>query len=75
MHSECAGERVRRVSRFGHLEVLVEQWAILRVNAVVYDLVRTLDRALATQVSDTVLGDNNLNRVLGMIKVSYHRYD
>ena len=64
VHSECAGERMRRVSRFGHLEVLVEQWAILRVNTVVYDFVCTLNRALSAQVGNTMFGDDDLDGVL-----------
>ena len=72
MHSQCAAQGVRCMSGLKHLQVLVQQWAVLWIHAVVDDLVSTLDRALTTQISNTVLGDDDLHRVLTVVVVAYH---
>ena len=66
---------MRRVSLLAHLDILAEHWAVLWVNAVLDNLVSALDRTLTTQVSNTMLGDDNLHRVLAMVVVAYHRYE
>ena len=45
------------------------------MGAVLYDAFRTLSWREPTEVGDTVLGDENLDRVLGVIHVAHHRYD
>ena len=75
VHSQCAAQGVRGMSSLRHLQVLVQQWAVLWVHTVVDDLVSTLDRALTTQVSNTVLGDDDLHRVLAVVVVANHRQE
>ena len=72
MHSQCAAQGVRGMSGLRHLQVLVQQWAVLWIHTVVDDLVSALDWALTTQVSNTVLGDDDLHRVLAVVVVAYH---
>ena len=72
MHSECAAECVRGMSSLRHLQVLVQQWAVLWIHTVVDDLMSALDWALTTQVSNTVLGDDDLHRVLAVVVVTNH---
>lgn len=72
VHSQSAAQYMRCVRRLRHLKVLVQHRTIRRIYAVIDDLMRTLDRTLATQVSNTVLGDDNLHRVLRVIHMAYH---
>ena len=58
-----------------HLQVLIQHWAILWIHTIVDDLVSTLDWALTTQVSNTVLGDDNLHRVLAVVVVANHWHE
>ena len=58
-----------------HLQVLVQHWAVLWIHTVVDDLVSALDWALTTQVSNTVLGDDDLHRVLAMVVVANHWHE
>ena len=74
VHRQRATQRVRRVRGLRHLQVLVEQRAVLRVNAVVDYLMRALNRALPAQVGDTVLRDDNLHAVLRVVEVADHRH-
>ena len=75
MHSQCAAECVRGVRLLRHLQILVQHWAVLWIHTVVDDLVSALDRALAAQVSNTVLGDDDLHRVLAMVVVANHWHE
>ena len=75
VHSQCAAQGVRGVSSLRHLQVLVQHWAVLWIHTVVDDLVSTLNRALTTQVSNTVLGDDDLHRVLAMVVVANHWHE
>ena len=75
VHSERATQCVRCVSGLRHLQVLVQHWTVLWIHTVVDDLVSTLDWALTTQVSNTMLGDDNLHRVLAMVVVANHWHE
>ena len=75
VHSERAAECVRGVSSLRHLQVLSQQWAVLWIHTIVDDLVSALDWALTTQVSNTVLGDDDLHRVLAMVVMTNHRQE
>ena len=75
VHSECAAECVRGMRLLRHLQVLVQYWAVLWIHTVVDDLMRTLDWTLTTQVSNTVLGDDDLHRVLAVVVVANHWYE
>ena len=61
VHSQCATQGVRGMRLLRHLQVLVQQWAVLWIHTVVDDLMSALDWALTTQVSYTVLGDDDLH--------------
>ena len=58
-----------------HLQVLVEHWAVLWIHTIIDDLMSTLDRALTTQVSNTMLRDDDLHRVLAMVVVANHWHE
>ena len=60
------------MSGLRHLQVLVQQWAVLWVHTVVDDFMSTLDWALTTQVSNTVLCDDDLHRVFAVVVVTNH---
>ena len=75
MHSQCAAQGVRGMSSLRHLQVLVQQWAVLWIHTVVDDLVSALDWALTTQVSNTVLCDDDLHRVFAVVVVANHRQE
>ena len=75
MHSECAAQGVRGMCGLRHLQVLVQHWAVLWIHTVVDDLMSTLDWTLTTQVSNTVLGDDDLHRVLAVVVVANHRQE
>ena len=45
------------------------------MGAALYDALRTLSWREPTEVGDTILGDEYLDRVLGMIHVAHHRHD
>ena len=75
MHSQCAAQGVRGVSSLRHLQVLGQQWAVLWIHTIVNDLVSALDRALTTQVSNTMLGDDDLHRVLAVVVVANHWHE
>ena len=75
VHCESAGEVVLGLTVLSDLEVVTEHLAILRSYAVIDDLLGTLTRTLATQIGNTLLGHDDLDRVLGVIEVRYHRYD
>ena len=55
-----------------HLQVLIQHWSVLWIHTVVDDLMRTLDWTLTTQVSNTVLCDDDLHRVLAVVVVANH---
>ena len=63
------------MSGLRHLQVLVQQWAVLWVHTIVDDLMSALDWALTTQVSNTMLSDDDLHRVLAVIVVANHRQE
>lgn len=75
MHGQCAAQSVRGMCGLRHLQVLFQQWAVLWIHTVVDNLVSTLDWALTTQVSNTVLGDDDLHRVLAMVEVANHWHE
>ena len=75
VHCEGAREVMLGLAVLGDLEVVAEHLAILGSHTVIDDLLGTLTRTLATQIGYTLLGDDDLHRVLGVIEVRYHRYD
>ena len=75
VHSECAAQGVRGMRLLRHLQVLVQHWAVLWIHTVVDNLVSALDWALTTQVSNTVLGDDDLHRVLAVVVVANHWHE
>ena len=61
VHSQCAREGVRRMGSLAHFEVLAQHRTLLGLYALVDNLVSALKRALAAEVSATMLGDDYLN--------------
>ena len=72
VHSQCAREGVRRMGSLAHFEVLAQHRTILGIYAIVDNLVSALNRALAAEVCDTMLGDYHLYGVLRVIQVRNH---
>ena len=75
MHGEREGEVMRRLAVLGVLEVVTQHLFVFGSNAVVDDLFGTLTRTLATEIRYTLLGDDNLDGVLGVVEVGDHRHD
>ena len=75
MHSECAAQCMRGMCGLRHLQVLVQHWAVLWIHTVVDNLVSALDWTLTAQVSNTVLGDDDLHRVLAVVVVANHWHE
>ena len=55
------------------IEVVLEGIAVVGVGAVVDDLLRALAGDEATQVGDALLGDEDVDVVLGVVHVADHR--
>lgn len=68
------GERMRCLTPLAHLEVVEQQRTIVGVSAVVDDLVGALYGIEVTQVGDALVGDNDVNRVLGVVGMGHHRH-
>ena len=64
VHGEGSGEAVTGVSARGQFEVFAEQWLVVGVSTVLDDELCTLCGALATQVGDALLGDDDVDIVL-----------
>ena len=76
MPAQRLAQNVRRVpaALAGTGEVVVEGSAVVRVHAVVDDDPRPLARRQAAQVSQALLGDQNVDVVLGVVDMADHRH-
>ena len=75
MERKASIETLRRMTLHSEVEVVTQQLLVVGVYALLDDLLSTLAGALTTEVSDTVLGDDDLHRVLTVVEVRDHRYE
>ena len=68
-------EVVACLSHLRNLQVVPQQLTIVGVGAVFDDALRTLYWALAAKVGYTLLCDDDVNVVLSVVVVAYHRHD
>ncbi|MCY1231566.1 hypothetical protein D9M72_440190 [compost metagenome] len=59
----------------GAAEIIAEQLAVLRVGAIGDDGARALARRQAAQVGQSVLGDDDVDIVPGVVHMRHHRHD
>ena len=78
---ECAVERQRYikivddVTASREFEVLAQQRTVNRIGCMFDYFLGTLHRVLETQVGNTLVGNDDVDRVNGVVNVSNHRYD
>jgi hypothetical protein len=75
MECEAALQILRSLSFDAHVQIIVQKWTIIRMNAIVDNAMSTLNRRFAAEVSDTVFGDDDLYGMLAVIEVRNHRYE
>ena len=74
MHCEAVFEVVRGLTLYSLCQVLLKHWLVDRIHTVLNNKLRSLTWRLATEVCNTVLSDENLDRVLALVKVRNHRH-
>ena len=72
---ESALEVYRSLSGYTALEVFEQQRTVVGVSAVVDDFVSTLHWVFHAEVGNTLVGDDNVDRVLAVVGVSDHGHD
>ena len=69
VHSEGSGQVVTGLAHLGNLQVVPQQLLVVGVCTVLYDTLSTLCRRLATQVGNTLLGNDDVDVVLRAVLV------
>lgn len=72
---ERCGERVGRLATLTHLEVIPEELAVHRVGAVLDYGLCTLYGILAAEIGNSLIGDEDVDRVFAVVRMRYHRDD
>ena len=74
---ECEGafEHVRCLAAASDFEIVVEQFAVHGVSAVVDNLVGALNGVFSAEVGDALVGDEDVDRVFGVVGVGHHGHD
>src|SRR5450631_1207072 len=78
MPGQCLAEQVRRVlarAGGGPLEVVQQRRLVVRVGALLDDLLGAAARRQTTQVGQTPLGDYDMCVVLGVVDMAGHGHD
>ena len=75
MHSERERKVMLRLTVLSKLQVIAQHLSVFGSYTIIDDFFCTLTRTLATQIRYTLFGYDNLNGVLRVIQVCYHRYD
>ena len=75
VHSESCRQVVVRMTAHGNLQVVVEQRTVVGMCAVVDDQTGALHRALAAEVGDTLLCDDDVDVVLRVILMAHEGND
>lgn len=75
MEAERCGEVVGGLSTLAELEVVVEQLAIHGVGAVVDDALGSLHGIESADIGNALVGDDDVDRVFGMVDMRAHRHD
>lgn len=75
MESERCGKVVGCLSAFAKLEVVAEQFLVHRVCAVVDDALGSLHGIESADVGNSLLGDDDVDGVFGVVNMRAHRHD
>lgn len=76
MEGEGCVESVGGLATTGtQFQVIAEEFAIARMSAVVDDLMSAFNRVEAAEVSDALIGYNNVDGVFCVVDMRNHRYD
>ena len=75
MESESHLVVLHHVTHLASLEVLAQQWAINGMSGVFYNLLGALHWILETQVGNTLVGDDDVDAVHGVVDVGAHGHD
>ena len=75
VHSESCRQVVVRMTAHGNLQVVVEQRTVVGMCAVVDNQTGALHRALAAEVGDTLLRDDDVDVVLRVILMAHEGND
>ncbi len=68
-------ERVGRLTRCAQFEIVAEEFAVHGVGAVVDNSVGALDGIFVAEVGDALVGDEDVDAMLAVVGVCYHRDD
>lgn len=72
VHAQGGGEAVAGLPLGGNLQVIPKELLVVGVGAVLDDGLGTLHGALAAQVGDALLGDDDVDGVLAVVEVRHH---
>ena len=75
VHGEGGRQVVTRLSHLRDLQVVPQQLLVVGMSTVLDDALGTLCRRLATQVGNTLLGDDDVDIVLGRVLMADERYN
>ena len=75
MERECCRQVVMCLTALCNLELIPQELLVIGMSAVLDDALCTLHRTLATKVGNTLLGDDDIDIVLGVVVMTYHRHD
>ena len=75
VHAEGGTQVVAGVALGGVMQVVPQELAVVGVCAGLDDGLGTLHGALAAKVSDTLLGDEDVDAMLVVVDVRYHGHD
>ncbi len=75
MHAEGGTQVVAGVALGGVVQVVPQELAVVGVCTVLDDGLGALHGALATEVGDTLLGDEDVDAMLVVVDVRYHGHD
>ena len=71
MESECRIEGCRCLTAFAHAQVFTQQGTVVGMRAVFDDFMCALFGVFCSQVGDTLVGDEDVDRVLAMVCLLY----
>ena len=75
VHGESGGQIMVGMTALGNLQVIPQQLFVVGVSTVLDDALCALHGALSTEVSHTLLGDDHVHVVLGVVLVAHEGYD
>ena len=75
VHAECSAHVVAGLTLGRHVEVIPQELTIVGMCTILDDGLGTLHRTLSTKVGNALLGNHNIDTMLIVVDMRYHRYD